>query len=134
MILLDTHVLLWLDTDAPQLGPAARQLIQESWQADAVAVSAISFWEVAMLQRRDRIVLAVSPEQWRQDWLNAGLRELPLSGGVALAAVALEGFHADPADRFITATALAHQAPLISADQSILSWPETALQRHDARR
>ena len=38
MILLDTHVLLWLDMDAPQLGPAARQLIQESWQADAVAV------------------------------------------------------------------------------------------------
>ena len=55
MILLDTHVLLWLDSDSPQLGAQARQVIQEAWQADQVAVSAISFWETAMLQQRGRI-------------------------------------------------------------------------------
>lgn len=134
MILLDTHVLLWLDSDAPQLGAEARSVIQAAWQVNAVAVSAISFWEVAMLQQRDRISLPVPPQRWRDDWRAAGLMEVPVHGHVALAAVALETFHADPADRFIAATALEHNAELITADQAILSWSNTALNRRDARR
>ena len=133
MILLDTYVLLWLDSDAPQLGQQARQVIQEAWQADQVAVSAISFWEAAMLQERGWIALATTPSNWRNDWQAAGLRELPLTGRVALAAVALKGFHADPADRFIKATALEHDALLITADQAILNWPDRSLNRLDAR-
>jgi PIN domain nuclease of toxin-antitoxin system len=133
LILLDPHVLLWLDSDAPQLGVQARQEIQEAWQADQVAVSVISFWEAAMLQQRGRIALAATPATWRDDWQAAGLKELPLTGSVALAAVALQGFHADPADRFITATALEHNALLITADQAILNWPDRSLNRLDAR-
>jgi PIN domain nuclease of toxin-antitoxin system len=133
VILLDTHVLLWLDSDAPQLGPQARQAIQEAWQADRVAVSAISFWEAAMLQQRSRIALATTPTTWREDWQAAGLRELPLNGSIALAAVALRDFHADPADRFITATALEHDALLITADQAILHWTDRSLHHLDAR-
>jgi len=133
VILLDTHVLLWLDSDAPQLGPQARQAIQEAWKADQVAVSAISFWEAAMLKQRGRISLATTPATWREDWHVAGLRELPLNGSIALAAVALRDFHADPADRFITATALAHDALLITADQAILNWPDRSLNRLNAR-
>ena len=49
MILLDTHVLLWLDRNDPALGSTCRGLIQEAWEQDAMAVCAISFWEVAML-------------------------------------------------------------------------------------
>lgn len=133
MILLDTHVLLWLNSDAPQLGAQARQEIQEAWQADQVAVSAISFWETAMLQQRGRIALTAAPTTWRDDWQAAGLRELPLNGNIALAAVALQDFHADPADRLIAATALEHNALLISADQGILNWTNRSLNRLDAR-
>jgi PIN domain nuclease of toxin-antitoxin system len=133
VILLDTHVLLWLDSDAPQLGAQTRQVIQEAWQSNQVAVSAISFWEVAILQQRSRIALAAPPTAWRDDWQAAGLLELPLHGNVALAAVALQNFHADPADRFIAATALEHSAVLISADQAILTWPDGSLNRLNAR-
>jgi PIN domain nuclease of toxin-antitoxin system len=133
VILLDTHVLLWLDSDAPQLGAQARQAIQEAWQADQVVVSAISFWEAAMLQQRGRLSLAATPATWRDDWQEAGLRELPLNSSIALAAVALRDFHMDPADRFITATALAHDALLITADQAILNWPDRSLNRLNAR-
>lgn len=134
MILLDTHVLLWLDSDAPQLGAETRHVIQQAWQSNQVAVSAISFWEVAMLQQRGRIALATPPSAWRDDWQAAGLLELPLHGNVALNAVALKNFHADPADRFIAATALEHAAVLISADQAILHWADGSLNRLDARR
>lgn len=133
MILLDTHVLLWLDRDDASLGSHTRTAIAEAWSSGALAVSSMSFWEVAMLQQRGRIRLAVPAASWRRDWLEAGLLELPLSGGVALAATELAGFHADPADRFITATALKHQAQLATADTAILSWPHPHA-RLDARR
>lgn len=123
MILLDTHVLLWLDRDDTSLGAQARATIAEAWQAGRVAVSAISFWEAALLDQRGRIALGRSASQWRSDWLEAGLQELSLDGATALLGASLNDFHADPADRFITATALRHQACLLTADRLILAWP-----------
>ena len=55
MILLDTHVLLWLDRDDVSLGAQARACISQAWQAGCLAVSAISFWEAALLDQRGRI-------------------------------------------------------------------------------
>jgi PIN domain nuclease of toxin-antitoxin system len=85
-------------------------------------VGAISFWEVAMLAARGRIELRQSPESWRVDWLRAGLEEIALDGALAVAAAELAEFHADPADRFIAATAMARAATLITADQAMLGW------------
>lgn len=132
MILLDTHVLLWLDRDDAQLGHQARKSIAQAWERCQVAVSVISFWEAAMLNRRGRIHLGLPPERWRADWLEAGLLELPLEGGIALQAVELDAFHADPADRFIAASAIWHSATLLTADQAILNWPGS-LERLDGR-
>lgn len=132
-MILDTHTLLWLDRDDPALGPAARRQIETAWRAGSVAVSAISFWEGAMLAARGRIVLPVPAERWRADWLQAGLTEMPVDGRIALLSCQLENFHRDPADRFIVATALDRNIPLMTADQLILDWPGT-LTRLDARR
>ena len=49
MIVLDTHVLLWLDREDPALGPSSRERIRTAWEKGSLAVCAISFWEVAML-------------------------------------------------------------------------------------
>ncbi len=84
-----------------------------------------------MLAARGRIDLHQAPGSWRLDWLQAGLQEIALDGALALAAVQLEAFHADPADRFIVATALARGATLLTADQAILAWPGPLL-RHAA--
>lgn len=123
MILLDTHELLGLDRDDTSLGAQARGTIAEAWEAGRVAVSAMSFWEAALLDQRGRIALGRSASQWRSDWLEAGLQELPLDGATALLGAGLSDVHADPADRFITATALRHQACLLTADRLILAWP-----------
>ncbi len=132
MILLDTHVLLWLDRDDPNLGPQARAAISQAWGDGEVAVSAISFWEAALLHQRGRITLPCPVVDWRRDWLAAGLQELALDGSTALLGAELRDFHADPADRFITATALRHSAWLLTADRLILDWPGT-LQRTAAQ-
>ena len=123
MIVLDTHVLLWLDREDPALGPTSRELISTAWGKGAVAVCAISFWEVAMLAARGRIDLRQSPQSWRGDWLRAGLVEIALDGALAVAAAELAEFHPDPADRFIAATAMAQGSTLITADQAMLRWP-----------
>ena len=123
MILLDTHVLLWLDREDPALGPSSRERIRTAWGQGSVAVCAISFWEVAMLAARGRIDLRQSPQSWRGDWLRAGLVEIALDGALAVAAAELAEFHPDPADRFIAATAMARGSTLITADQAMLRWP-----------
>lgn len=106
MIVLDTHVLLWLDREDPALGPSSRERISTAWGKGLVAVCAISFWEVAMLAARGRIELRQSPESWRGDWLRAGLEEIALDGALAVAA-----------------TARGRAATLITADQAMLRWP-----------
>lgn len=132
MIVLDTHALLWMDRDDPALGAASRRLIEDAWRAGQVAVSAISYWETAMLVQRGRIVLPLPATEWRSELLQAGLREIVLDGRIGILASHLENLHRDPADRFIIATALQNQATLVTADENVLAWPSELL-RQDAR-
>ena len=131
-MILDTHTLLWLDRDDPALGPGCRRQVESAWRAGEVAVSAISFWEAAMLAQRGRIVLPLAVDRWRADWLQAGLTEIPVDGRIALLACALEDLHRDPADRFIVATAIARGKAVMTADAKILGW-SGQMSRFDAR-
>jgi PIN domain nuclease of toxin-antitoxin system len=134
VILLDTHALLWMDKDDPSLGVAAHGMIQEAWNAQRLGVSAVSFWECAMLLGKRRLDLRMPPLAWRTELLAQGLIEWPLDGQCAVAAAQLELPHKDPADRFIAATAIAHEATLITADDNLLRWRHRGLRRHDARK
>lgn len=133
MILLDTHVLLWLDSGSDRIGPKSREVADRALASDVLAVSAITFWEVAMLAQRGRIRLDPSPASWRRELLAAGLVEITVDGAVGLAAAGLEDLHGDPADRMIVATAELHGATLLTADQRLLSW-SGRLARLDAAR
>ncbi len=132
LILLDTHALIWLDQDDPMLGLVARQRADAALKAHCLAVSAICFWEIAMLVAKGRIVMDLPPLVWRQDLLRSDLIEIPVDGEIGIMAVHLEHLHSDPADRIIMATALLQRAILVTADQRILEWPGK-LDRLDAR-
>lgn len=132
-VLLDTNALLWLSFASERLGKASKRLIERARQDQDLTVSAITFWEAALLVEKGRVELNQSPSTWRHAVLNLGIREIPLDGFVAMEAVALVPFHADPADRFIVATAIHHSATLITSDQRILEWT-SALARQDASR
>jgi PIN domain nuclease of toxin-antitoxin system len=67
LTLLDTHVLIWLDGADPRLGTEARAAIDEAHQTGELAVSAVSFWEAAMLVEKGRLELSIPAHVWRQD-------------------------------------------------------------------
>ena len=121
MILLDAHALIWLLLDDRRLERQTRQIIAGAWPDNEVAVSAISFWGIAMLRAKGRLELLVDAGAWRVGVLDEGLIEIAVDGEIALRADSLRDLHGDPADRIIVATALAgHQ--LVTADQRILEW------------
>jgi PIN domain nuclease of toxin-antitoxin system len=121
VILLDTHVVIWLTANGRALGNQSRAYYEHALKNDAVAVSAISFWEMAMLVAKGRLGAARNPSQHRSMILEAGAQELPITGDIAILAAGLD-LHADPADRFIVATAIAHEATLMTADRALLRW------------
>lgn len=131
MILLDTHVLIWSRQSNSPVGPHCRQLIEQSLAGGDLAVSAFSFWEVAMLSDKGRLNVARDIFSWRSGLLEDGLIEIPVNGEIGIRANNLPNFHPDPADRIIVATALEGHR-LITADEPILSW-SGSLDRLDAR-
>ena len=130
MILLDTHAAIWLAIDQG-LGKQSQRIADKALADDRLAISAISFWELAMLIAKRRLRAVKSANEQRMKLLAAGIRELPLTGEIAILAAELENLHGDPADRIIAATAIAHDAMLMTADANLLRWRHR-LKRQDA--
>ena len=96
-------------------------MIELALDADDAAVSAITFWEVAMRVQKGRLDVLSDVAAWRRDLVSRGLHEIPVDGGIATRAGLLPDLHGDPADRLIVATALeGHQ--LLTADRRLLGW------------
>jgi PIN domain nuclease of toxin-antitoxin system len=128
VILLDTHVAIWFGVGSNLLGRQSRRIARQAAAESQLLVSAISFWEIALLVAKRRLRSIESASETRRLVLSTGVVELPLTGEAAILAGELEGLHADPADRFIVATAIAHNAMLMTADERLLRW------RHVVRR
>ena len=124
MILLDTHVLLWFVAGSERMGENALRRLQAAWERGAVTVSAFSFWEIALLNDKGRLNLAISPRALHRRLRVDGLRTVSVDAEIAFRAAELanEGFHADPADRIIAATAVVGGYRLATADGRITSW------------
>lgn len=119
-VLLDTHVLLWWLEGQDRLSKAAGSAIDE---AQAIRISAISFWEVGMLVAKGRAGLDRPTRAWANDVLELPrVEHAPVTPQVAVAAAELDGFQGDPADRILAATAIDSSIPLVSKDRSIRSW------------
>ena len=115
MIVLDTHIWLWwVNNNLDLLGSARQETLQKSEQ---LAVCTISCLEIAWLDQHQRIVLPQSKADWFQKALSgSGILLLPITPTIASIAVELPEHHRDPQDRLIIATAIVHDADLMSAD------------------
>jgi PIN domain nuclease of toxin-antitoxin system len=128
VILLDTHAAVWFVTNDKSLGNRSRKAAVTALKEDQLTISAISFWEIALLIAKRRLESLDSATEIREQILNSGIGELPITGALAVLAIEIKNLHGDPADRFIAATAIAHDATLMTADTRLLRW------RHAVRR
>ena len=119
-ILLDTHIWLWAYLEPRRLGP--RLLRELRNHANELWLSPISTWEALTLYAKGRIRLPADVEQWLHG-ATLATREEPLTHEIALAASRLR-LHADPADRFLAATAQVFGLVLATADQRLLGLAE----------
>jgi PIN domain nuclease of toxin-antitoxin system len=125
VIILDTHAWIWFVGLPDQLSVPAQEAIENAIKDNSVLISAISVWEVAMLVRKQRLKLSLDVAEWvaRTEALPF-FRFVPVDNAIALDSVNLpEPFHQDPADRIITATALARRALLVTKDVKLQSYP-----------
>ena len=120
MILVDTHVVVWLALDQALITRKAKTAIDDARQnANGLAISDITLFELSTLARKGRIQLGISLESFLQE-VEARFVVLPISSRACAQAVALPvAYPKDPADRIIGATALVNGLSLVTADREI---------------
>jgi PIN domain nuclease of toxin-antitoxin system len=120
LILLDTHVVIWLAQDYRQISTAAQKAIGKAREKDrGLAVSGITLVEIVRLSSRGRIHLIPSVETFLSE-VEHRFIVLPITGNIALQAFGLPvGYPKDPVDRIIGATALVEDVLLVTADREI---------------
>ena len=120
MILVDTHVVVWLAFDQDQISMKAKTAIDDARKnADGLAISDITLLELATLATKGRIRLDISLESFLQE-VESRFVVIPISGRACARAMDLPATYSrDPVDRIIGATALVEGLSLLTADRAI---------------
>lgn len=126
MLLLDTCALIWMANGDPLADQALTAIENSHQNAIPLQICPISAWEVGMLVSRNRISMALRPEDWFSQVLatpGTGLSDL--SPEVMIASSFLPGTPPrDPADRMIIATARDQNLTIVTRDRIILRYAE----------
>ena len=125
MILLETHVLVWLNLEPRRVSREASAAIRRARRSQGIALAAISLWELAMLFSRGRIKGPGTIEEAVGLFVaEVGAEIRPITPSIAALAWQFpEDFSHDPADRLIAATARAEGLTLVTRDERLLRSP-----------
>jgi PIN domain nuclease of toxin-antitoxin system len=120
LILVDTHVVIWLAFEQARLSKTARAAILEArLNGEGLAISDISLFELARAFARERSHLDISVESALTE-VERRFIVLPINSRISLRALGLPAtYPKDPADRIIGATALVEGISLVTADREI---------------
>ena len=120
MILLDTHMLIWMLVAPEKLSAKARKAIVAARREGPLALSAISLWEIAWLVENGRIETDLRVDVFVKRCASY-VEVLPITEAIAVRAVQFpKSFPADPQDRIIGATALVEGRRLLTADKLVV--------------
>jgi PIN domain nuclease of toxin-antitoxin system len=122
-ILMDTHVWYWFVMGDKTLPAKVIELINRAALDDYLYLSDISVLELAMMEGKGRINFQLPTLQWIEKALKGvPVQLISLHPAIAVESCQLEGFHGDPADRIIVATARVENLTLLTRDKKIQSY------------
>jgi PIN domain nuclease of toxin-antitoxin system len=121
-LLLDTHIWIWAKSDPARIGKRAAQELSNA--SNELWLSPVSVWEALALMQKGRIRMQ-NPLLWVEQAAEQ-LREAPLTSEIVRMGFSLHLPHADPADRFLAATAKVLNLTLVTADQKLLGLGDIA--------
>ncbi|MCT7950753.1 type II toxin-antitoxin system VapC family toxin [Ancylothrix sp. C2] len=126
MILLDTHIWLWLLHDPSHLSVTANSAIAAEESQNGLLVSAISVWEIAVKSSLGKLTLPLPISEWyAAARTHSGIVIEPVNPLDMISSTQLPGeFHKDPADRILVAIARRYDIALVTCDEKILSYPD----------
>ena len=125
MIVLDTHAWVWWVSESAPLPQRVTRLLSQAQKQNAVYISSISAWEVALLVKRGRLELTMDVQSWvSHSEALPFIHFVSVDNEIAIKSVNLpEPAPSDPADRIIIATALTLGFPVITKDEKITKYP-----------
>lgn len=117
-LLLDTHVIVWSVADPERLPADMLNKLKEP--SNELWYSPISAWEILLLAEKGRLSLKGDPKNGvKKLFRMLPFKEAVLNYEVAVQSRYLDLLHADPADRFIAATAVVYGLILVTADKRL---------------
>lgn len=121
MILLDTHVVIWMASDPGKLSRTAGDAIRKASREGGIAISAMTLWELAWLMTNGRLDISGTVEAFVEE-IAARTAVRPITPKIAVLATQLpDTYPGDPCDRLIAATALVEGIALVTKDRNIRS-------------
>jgi len=119
MILLDTHVVVWLAFEPDKLSKRAKEVIRAGRIEGVLAVAGITLLELAWLAENGRVETTLSVESFVR-LCASKMTVLPITPEIAARAVSFPGsYPKDPQDRLIGATALVEGVQLVTHNKQI---------------
>lgn len=124
MLLLDTHVLLWIFSDSGKLSETARSAIE----TNDLCVSIASLWEIgiksSLKKEEKRLNLHKSFAEIAGMCESQGIDILPITVEACERIRSLPHVHEDPFDRMIMAQAILEGMTLVTKDENIWKYSE----------
>ncbi len=132
-LLIDTHIVIWLEEKSDRLRPSTKRLIDECWRnGGTIFVSAVTAWEIANLVATGRMDLDLPVDEWIDRFLDQpDMEAVALSHRAAARSYEISEFdRRDPGDRLLIATSIDLGCPLVTYDTRITAFAEAAGQSH----
>jgi PIN domain nuclease of toxin-antitoxin system len=119
VILLDTHVVIWMASDPVQLSRNASDAIRQARAKGGIAISAMTLWELAWLMTNHRLDIRGTAEAFVEE-ISTRMIVLPITAKIAVVASQFPAnYPGDPCDRLIGATAMAEGVALVTKDRNM---------------